>query len=290
MPTESSRSSLHVLPGGAAAAAADVQLRELASVADYHACVAVQNEVWGATGSGHAVPASLLLASSKVGGLAIGAFDGDGGMLGFVFGLAGVKDGEAVHWSHMLAVRAAARGHGLGRMLKEAQRAELARRGVPHIYWTFDPLQARNAHLNLNLLGARVVDYVSDMYGASASPLHFGLATDRLVVSYTTDRAPRPARPATPAARASVLTPFPRPGDAAPGNGEMLLIEIPTDLEDGDVATSQAMSAWRIATREAFQLALQRGHEITSLLRDRSTGRSFYVAEKDARDTQSHGK
>src|SRR2546430_1470730 len=163
-----------------------VQIRPLASMEDCRACVVLQNEVWGYAG-GEVVPASLLHVVEYVGGLAAGAFAPDGEMLGFVFGISGVRHGEIVHWSHMLAVREGSRNTGVGRMLKEYQRVELSRLGIRRIYWSFDPLMAKNAHLNVNLLGARVVDYVTDMYGASDSPLHYGLATDRLVVCLTTN-------------------------------------------------------------------------------------------------------
>src|ERR1700730_7930732 len=145
MPDESPQSSSTTPIGGQFAepepAAVEVRM-PLTSIAEFEECVAVQNDVWGPSEPGHTVPSSLLLAASHIGGLAIGAFDGDGDMLGFVFGLTGVKDGAVVHWSHLLAVRETARGRGIGRMLKESQRTELARRGIERIYWTFDPLQA----------------------------------------------------------------------------------------------------------------------------------------------------
>jgi len=97
-----------------------------------------------------------------------------------------VKNNEVVHWSHALGVRESARNLGIGRQLKDYQRAELARLGIRSMYWTFDPLIAKNAHFNLNRLGARVVEYVPDMYGTTKSPLHHGLATDRFVVVCST--------------------------------------------------------------------------------------------------------
>ena len=100
-----------------------------------------------------------------------------------MFGITGVQEGQLVHWSHMLAVERAYRDHGLGRRLKECQRELLRELGVDTIYWTFDPLVARNAHLNLNRLGTTVREYVPDMYGDTGSPLHtFG--TDRFVVAW----------------------------------------------------------------------------------------------------------
>jgi predicted GNAT superfamily acetyltransferase len=292
MPDKSPQSSGATPIGGqfveSGPAAVEVRI-PLTSIAEFDACVAVQNDVWGPGDPGHTVPSSLLLAASHVGALTIGAFDGDGEMLGFVFGLTGVKDGAVVHWSHLLAVREEARGRGIGRMLKESQRTELARRGIERIYWTFDPLQARNAHLNLNRLGVRVVEYVVDMYGASQSPLHGGLSTDRLIVMSST--APSSSRrapsPASSMSSIPILTPFPRPGDtstddAGPERGS-LLIEIPPDLQDVISNVPDVAAEWRAATRANFQWALQRGYDVIQFWRDGLSGRSFYVAEKNPR-------
>jgi predicted GNAT superfamily acetyltransferase len=258
---------------------ADVTVRPLTTIAECTACVALQNEVWG---FGDEVPATLLLVTPKVGGIAAGAFAPDGTMLGFVFGISGVRDGELVHWSHMLAVREGARDLGLGRMLKEYQRAELRRLGIARMFWTFDPLVARNAHLNLNRLGARVVEYVPDMYGITDSPLHFGLATDRLIVSCSTAaqdaRAPEPLQSTE---QLPVLTPFPRPGDVRLDERgprtPTLLIEIPTDLMAVIARSPDDAATWRAATRDHFQRALQQGYTITALHRDGVSGRTFYV-------------
>ncbi|HEV2039984.1 MAG TPA: hypothetical protein VGT81_08050, partial [Casimicrobiaceae bacterium] len=173
-----------------------VRIRPLASHEEYDSCVALQREVWGSEYD-EAVPASLLQVVPYVGGLVLGAFSGDRELLGFVFGLTGVKNEEIVHWSHALGVREGARNLGIGRLLKDYQRAELARLGIRSMYWTFDPLIAKNAHFNLNRLGARVVEYVPDMYGTTKSPLHHGLATDRfVVVCSTTPPAANPRRSA----------------------------------------------------------------------------------------------
>src|SRR5205085_11969612 len=108
----------------------EICLRPLTSVDDCQACVDVQRDVWGSEHDDVVVPATLLHIVDFVGGLAAGAFDASGVLLGFVFGITGVKDGEIVHWSHMLGVREHARNMGIGRMLKEYQRSVLAERGV----------------------------------------------------------------------------------------------------------------------------------------------------------------
>src|SRR5262249_6108148 len=170
-----------------------------------------------------------------VGGLAAGAFDRGGELLGFVFGVSGVRDGELVHWSHMLGVRESARNLGLGRMLKEHQRVALAKLGIRRVFWSFDPLMAKNAYFNFNRLGASVVEYVPDMYGTTASPLHLGLPTDRLVVTTPTSAVEADRHPSR-GGQLPLFSPFPRDGDEVfePAESralpESLLIEVPSDI------------------------------------------------------------
>jgi predicted GNAT superfamily acetyltransferase len=271
----------------AVAGADNITLRQLDSLDEYRACVALQIEIWGADFS-DIVPASMLHVATHVGGLVAGAFDGDA-LLGFVFGLTGVKHDEVVHWSHMLGVRPAAREMGIGRRLKEFQRKTLAERGVEREFWTFDPLQARNAHLNVNRLGVRVVDYVVNMYGNTGSPLHFGIDTDRLIVECATSGPTRRDTPMDTAAldpqRLPVLTPCPRSGDARidgdrPG---VALIEIPSDVQSLVEDSPEEMKRWRLATRSSFQWAFLQGYRVTALHRHHATGRSFYVIARDVR-------
>jgi predicted GNAT superfamily acetyltransferase len=263
---------------------AGLTYRAFASREDADACVALQAEVWGSAFD-H-VPASLLRVATKIGGLAIGAFDATGALVGFVFSLAGTYDGEPIQWSHMLGVREDVRGLGVGRHLKELQQAEAARSGVRRVLWTFDPLQARNAHLNFNRLGVRLIDYVENMYGITASPLHLGLATDRLIVTLPTapaDRQPAKSGNGITGAHGAVpvLTPFPRAGDvlidlddtAAPA----ALIEIPVDLQQVMATAPEVAGTWRLATRASFLRALGRGYTITGLRRDVATNRAFYT-------------
>jgi predicted GNAT superfamily acetyltransferase len=260
--------------------------RPLNTPEDAAACFELQGDIWGRTFD--RVPASLLRVATGVGGLAIGAFDDTGTLLGFVFSLAGLHNGEPIHWSHMLGVREAVRGAGVGRHLKEMQRAVLARRGIARVLWTFDPLQARNAHLNFNRLGVSLLDYVENMYGITASPLHHGLATDRLIVMLPTTPvvAEHAASNGASSANGSVpsvpvLTPFPRTGDiqvdlddtAVPS----VLIEIPADLQQVIAATPDVAGTWRLSTRASFQRALRRGYQVTGLRRDLTTNRAFYT-------------
>lgn len=266
---------------GPASEPLEIDIRPLESLRDFRACVNLQNDVWGPAFS-DGVPASLLQAATHVGGIALGASMNDGTLAGFVFGLTGVNDGEPVHWSHMLAVRQDMRDFGVGRRLKEAQRAELARSGVRTMWWTFDPLIARNAHLNFNRLGARVVKYVPNMYGDAMSPLHGTMETDRLVVSCDTDLTSIARRRDVPQALSELRTSI----FAAPeigGLSPFVYIEIPSDIQAVIAESPAAGAGWRASVREQFQTALAHAYEVMSVVRDPASCRTFYALARNDR-------
>lgn len=262
---------------------ASVQIRPLTSVEDGHACVELQRHVWG-WDQADVVPATLLHVVEYVGGLAAGAFDQHGTLLGFVFGISGVRDGQLAHWSHMLGVRETARNMGVGRVLKEYQRDVLAARGITRIYWSFDPLMAKNAYFNLNRLGATVVDYVPDMYGTTDSPLHYGLATDRIVVCLETNARPRVPLSLPTQNLAPILTAFPRVRDVTMSTDdrtpETALIEIPANVLEVMSRSRAIAHTWRLTVREHFQWALSRGYVIAGVQVNAADGRFFYVLNR----------
>jgi predicted GNAT superfamily acetyltransferase len=253
-----------------------IVIRPLATNAEYDEAVALQDEIWGA-GFTDRVPASILRVGQKVGGVTAAAFGPNGRMLGFVFGLTGVRDGRLVHWSDMLAVREEARGKQLGEKLKLYQRDLVHAIGVETMFWTFDPLVARNAHFNLNRLGARIAEYIPNFYGSNTgSILHGALPTDRFVAEWSLAPAAgsrrnagssRPERPAPDMARTAVVEngrvrvvePLP---DAA-----CILVPIPHDIEAALVASQEAALAWRLATREAIMHYFALGYQVTAFHR-----------------------
>jgi len=261
-----------------------IEIRPLHSVEECNAAATLQREVWGQEYV-DVVPATLLHVVEYVGGLAAGAFDRAGDMLGFVFGVNGVRDGEIVHWSHMLGVRERARNLGLGRRLKEYQRKRMHDLGATRIFWSFDPLMSKNAYFNLNRLGAEVVEYVPDMYGTTSSPLHLGMPTDRLIVSLRTDgRGER--RSAVLSADYPVMSAFPRDHDrpmpSSATSTPAVLIEIPADILGVLSRSTSTAEQWRLAVRVHFQWALSNGYAVAGLLRDPLSDRSFYLVSRDA--------
>jgi predicted GNAT superfamily acetyltransferase len=269
----------------AEALAADVQIRPIRSTEDCHACVELQRHVWG-WDQAEIVPSTLLHVVDYVGGLVAGAFDSKSNLLGFVFGITGPRDGQLAHWSHMLGVHESARNLGVGRMLKEYQRHALAAIGVTRIYWSFDPLMAKNAYFNINRLGATVTEYVPDMYGTTASPLHLGMDTDRLIVRLDTAEAPRlPAKIASDHG-VPILTPFPRLNDVTLSVGdwspETVLIEIPVEVVEVLERSPVTVQTWRLAVRDHFRWAMKRGYSVVGVYRNQSTDRAFYLLSRGA--------
>src|SRR5690554_1769894 len=141
----------------------------------------IQREIWGPD---DVVPVPHLRAVEHAGGLVAAAFRGER-VVGFSYGFLAAPHGRGMAGaglhSHMVAVRSEGRGLGVGQSLKWHQRDWCLRRGIGWISWTFDPLQARNARLNLEYLGALAYDYLVDFYGPMSGPLGGGQSSDRLM-------------------------------------------------------------------------------------------------------------
>ena len=173
---------------GVEAAGTDALARERVAVrrcetdGELMACVELQKEVWGFSDA-EMVPLRLFIVAQKIGGQVLGAFDGNE-LVGYALGIPGVRGGHPYLHSHMLAVRLNYRNTGVGRRIKLYQRQDALERGFELIEWTFDPLEIKNAYLNLERLGAIARRYNINQYGTSFSPLHGGLPTDRLVAEW----------------------------------------------------------------------------------------------------------
>ncbi|MHB8486883.1 MAG: GNAT family N-acetyltransferase [Candidatus Acidiferrales bacterium] len=164
-------------------AEAPITVRHVSTLAEYEECVRMQLVTWG---EDLATPSGLFVVARETGGQTLGAFAGEK-MVGFTLGLAGFHDGKPIIHSHMTAVLSGFRDRGIGRMLKLAQRNDALARGIHLVEWTFDPLELKNAHFNINRLGAVVRRYIPNCYGITESPLHAGLPTDRLMAEWYLD-------------------------------------------------------------------------------------------------------
>jgi predicted GNAT superfamily acetyltransferase len=159
-----------------------IVLRRCHNIEEFRACVALQKEVWNFSDA-ELVPLRMFVVADKVGGQVMGAFEGSA-MVGFALSVPGTRSGHIYLHSHMLAVRKDHRNGGLGRRLKMMQRDDALSRGIELIEWTFDPLEIKNAYLNLEKLGAIVRRYNINQYGITTSPLQGGLPSDRLIAEW----------------------------------------------------------------------------------------------------------
>jgi predicted GNAT superfamily acetyltransferase len=159
-----------------------IELRNCTELDEFWACVALQKEVWGFADN-ELVPLRIFSLAPKIGGQVIGAWEGET-LVGFAFAIPGIRNGHPYLHSHMLAVKEGYRNTGLGRRLKLFQREHAIMHGYELLEWTFDPLEIKNAYLNLERLGAIARRYNINQYGITSSPLQGFLPTDRLVAEW----------------------------------------------------------------------------------------------------------
>jgi predicted GNAT superfamily acetyltransferase len=236
-----------------------IEYRPLAAIEDCEAAVEVQRKVWGFADI-EIVPSRLFLLAKKIGGQAIGAFDGPQ-MAGFCLSIPGIKPGGASYLhSHMLGVLEPYRDKGVGRRLKLEQRKDAVARGICLIEWTFDPLELKNAFLNVERLGVIVRRYVLNQYGVTSSRLHGGMPTDRLVAEWILD-SPRTE---------AILEGHPRAREVVSAR-----IEIPTEIQElrrGDVRAALEIQK---SVADQFLDAFAHGLAVTGF--ERLPGKGAYL-------------
>ena len=281
-----SKSRLSGCPTERGVAAEQYTIRHFTNHDDCFACVELQKEIWG-DDFGEVVPPSILLVSAKIGGITAGAFDSQERLVGFVFGMSGIKDGAAVHWSDMLAVKPGHRDAGLGLRLKAFQRQTCLELGITRMYWSFDPLEARNAHLNINKLGAGISEYVEDMYADAQGHLHIGLNMDRCIMCWHLVESETERRPAESLAAQTGAPPV-LDLDALDGQGRIhnfptaasVRVAIPASIQEVKKIDLQTARRWRLFTKLCFQFYLGNNYAATGFHRGTNKERCYYHFEK----------
>jgi predicted GNAT superfamily acetyltransferase len=238
-----------------------IHIQSLTTLEHFERCVVIQLEVWGYS-DGDVIPRRVFVVAQRIGGQAIGAFDGDT-LVGFAMSLPGYRDGKPYLHSHMLAVLPQYRNFGIGRRLKLAQRDDALARGFDLMEWTFDPLEIRNAHLNIARLGAIVRRYQPDFYGPSSSPLQGGLPTDRLYAEWwlRSDRVAGTLRGEVQAIEVIERITVPHP-----------IYQWKQDAQQRSLAL-----ALQSSNREALQSAFQRGLAVVGYERDAQGNGNFLL-------------
>ena len=243
-----------------------VVIRSCHGLEELRACVALQKEVWNFTDA-ELIPLRMFVVAEKVGGQVMGAFAGSD-MVGFALSVPGTRDGHIYLHSHMLAVRKDQRNGGLGRRLKLLQREEALSRGIELIEWTFDPLEIKNAYLNIEKLGAITRRYNINQYGITSSPLQGGLPSDRLIAEWWLKSK-----------RVETLL---RTGKNPPSKIEMK-IEVPAQIYDWKAAPETRGQAQQLQerNRDQFLRAFGEGLTVLGYERDAASNGKFLLGHWD---------
>lgn len=270
-----------------------LRITDIRDIADFERCIEIQQRVWQMPDS-EVVPTHLLLTIGHIGGLVLGAWQGEE-MVGFVFGLLGRRaDGRLIHHSHQAAVLPAFQSQGVGFALKTEQARRVAAQGIDLITWTYEPLEAANAHFNLTRLGAIARTYFINRYGAMRDGLNVGVESDRFEVEqWVNSTRVRTRLTAEPSALSRSLPsistlsaswrdglPHP-PALVSPLPPDEFLIEIPPRFQRLKEADLELARSWRLYFRSICLAAFAQGMAAVALHRSNeanATGavRTFY--------------
>jgi predicted GNAT superfamily acetyltransferase len=246
-----------------------IVLRSCEGFDELAACVELQVQTWGYN-DGDVIPRRMFTVAQRIGGQVIGAFDPTQQMIGFAMSLPGTRAAKEpgvpprpyLH-SHMLAVLPPYRNEGIGRRLKLYQREEALSRGIQLMEWTFDPLEIKNAFLNIHRLGVIVRSYAPNFYGVSSSRLQGGLPTDRLHAEWWMDSA-----------RVEATL-----SNSSPPQLQILeTITVPRAVSEWKAASVSQALALQAENRRRFEAAFARGLAVTGFRVDSEGNGTFELA------------
>lgn len=266
-----------------------ITIRRAQSIADYRACQQAQRLAWGISEDGYVVPVATMVGAQLHGGLVLGAFLPDGQAVGLSFAFLGKLEGRLCLYSQLTGVVPGYQGQGIGLDLKRVQWDYARSEGLALLAWAFDPLQAGNAHFNLEKLGATAGRFIENMYGLRTDALNEGVPTDRLIAEWTTTERPRHDVDSDVASLPRVFETSIRSDGlrtVAPVASELavprILLEIPEDISQIRKTDPRLADAWSHAVRSGFTRALSAGFRACGFVRvnDGSARRCFYVLER----------
>jgi predicted GNAT superfamily acetyltransferase len=277
----------------------DIQIRDLRTIDEFRQVVDLEKAIWGYTDEGDLVTVPVFIFTVHRGATLIGAFDTSTTpqMVGFAYAVVGMKHATPMLWSHMTGVLPDFRG-GLGLRLKLAQRERALAQGYDLIEWTFDPMQAMNAHFNFAKLGGIVDEYAPNFYGESTSALHRGTPTDRVVLSWklTEPHVVRRIEQSASALRVKSHEVAEAPiVNTTVMEGEWrktkqidltikerrLWIEIPTGFTEMQQRAPERALAWRMDVRQMFDEYLAKGYRAVDFVLQRDAGFGSYLLARD---------
>ncbi len=268
-----------------------VRIKPLKEPEEFRESERLQKSIWG----GLSVSAETMLVTQKFGGTVLGAFISKR-LVGFIYAFMGLRRGRTIHWSHLMGILSPFRGQGLGFRLKLAHRDLALRQGIRSICWTYDPLQSRNASLNLSRLDSRVEEYLVDCYGRFPSKIERGLESDRFIVNWRI-ASESVQRRLTIGKREVRIPDAPRVNQTDRNgsgflvnrkielghNAPQLLVEIPADTDVMRAEDLALAERWRFQTRKIFLHYLSTDYRVESFFTEDADPvgpRCFYLLRR----------
>ncbi len=276
----------------------DYTIRDLQTYNEMVALRHLQQEIWGFAEPGAGLYPPILLTMSKNGGVVLGVFEEESErLIGFLVGFLGREPGGPFKLcSQVMGIHPDWQGQGIGEQLKQVQRERTVAQGLSLITWTYDPLEAPNAYLNLHKLRAISRTYWRDIYGADFGALNAGLPSDRLVVEWwlsserldeeaeldwdLLDEAPpifetTGREPTRHIVRANLAL-----------SAETLQLEIPATIHPVKAANMELALDWRLKVRKAFETYFDKGYVVTDFVSfaERGERRNRYLLQKSTPD------
>ncbi len=259
-----------------------ITIRRAQAPADYVALQEAQRTAWGLLDDSYVVPVATMVGAQHHGGLVLGAFLPDGQAVGLSFAFLGRTSRRWCLYSQLTGVIPGYQGKGLGARMKDLQREHARSIGVGIIAWTFDPLQAGNAHFNLRRLGATASRYIEDMYGPRTDDLNRGVPTDRLIAEWPVEQIDLAIEDDFEALASPRLVEGPDEPTASPFHSfegtTPLLVEIPADIARLRRDDAPLAARWRAAIAGALSEAFAAGYVAEDVVRE--AGRSYYVLRR----------
>lgn len=257
-----------------------IEIKELTTLEEIEKIGELEKSIWGMT----PLPIHQTLTAVKNGGIVIGAFDNEK-IIGFSYGFAGFKDGFTYLCSHMLGIDESYRSKRIGQQLKEAQAKSALKKGYAEMHWTFDPLETRNAYLNLSKLGGIVNVYMENAYGKMTDGINKGLPSDRFEVHWFLSSEHRRSFQAPSLDDALVLN------EVSIKNGvpsfsrvsqqtltePVYGVKVPKDFQHVKKIDSTIALNWRLKTREIFQALFKAGYAAVHLYPEDDTATYIFV-------------
>lgn len=261
--------------------AGNIEIRQLLTTDQLADIQKIEHAVWNM----EPIPLHQTFTAVKNGGIALGAYDGEQ-MVGYVYGFPGFSGGKTYLCSHMLGILSEYRGQQIGEKLKLEQ-ANVARRlGYSLMTWTFDPLESRNAHLNLNKLRARGAVYSPNHYGELKDDLNQGLPSDRLIIEW--DLHEQPLAPIQSVSQDQLLLDIDNNEPVITEAFHMIntteegpfFVKVPLNFQNIKQDDIEHAKNWRLMTRRVFVPLFEKGFQATDVVFNKGESFGYYVLRK----------